>query len=288
MNQMQQKYLRKLLKFNQERFSKGLVMKKKNYIYIALLLIIVITLVIYFIVSNNNRKMNSRAEELYAYFNTGDLDICDGLFNYSDKKISEEQLDSATKICLAYKKSDTSKAESFNVKKDKKDSICTVEKMKFRTNDDEKECTYTKLEKNVLNESYNKLFGKDIPTDIKSFQADQLHICYLKDDEIVCGLSETFTYILGSDIDIYRSVKSIEEKGSELIMYDYFLKVIDNNCYNYYTTTESNNSCSEIINKIKGNKIKYKFLKKYGTLYKHVFNKGNDNVYHWVSSEPIK
>ena len=266
--------------------------KNKNF-FKLLILILVIGIVVTMVkwISNKNRYQvnDNKTKELYAYFNSEDLESCNGLFNYSDKVINYDSIDNKTKLCLAYKNSDIKKAEQLTVEKDKKGKkdkneklTCTFDNMIFRVNDDEKECSYTKINKDIINDTYNKIYGKDIE-DIESFQLDNLHICYLKDESIYCGLSETFTYVLGSDIDIYRVIEKTVEKSSEIEIYDYFIKVTDEKCYSYYTTNQENSECTKKLT----NKIKYNFMKKYGTLYKHTFHKNENGSYYWVSSEPI-
>ena len=235
---------------------------------------------------SNKKKFQVKDEivdELYAYFQSDNLESCNGLFNYSDKKVDYESIDNETKLCLAYKNSDTSNSIKETANNDKKKLICTIDKMIFRVNDDEKECDYTKIDKNIINKTYNKIFGKDIE-DVSSFQLDNLHICYVKKDAIYCGLSEIFTYILGSSINVCRVIEKTVEKSSKVEIYDYFLKVTDDKCYGYYTTASEKSECS---NKLPNNAIKYNLIKKYGTLYKHTFNKKDDGSYYWVSSEPI-
>lgn len=262
-------------------------MKKSNLGIIILVIIMILTIIIYFAISGNNKKQMKRVEPLYNYFNTGALEICEGLFNYSNSKITENDISSETKLCLAYKQTENKNEEEINVKKDKKDTICTVDKMVFRVNDDEKECTYRKMNKSILNDTYHKIFGKDIDDSAKSFQADILNVCYIKGDNVYCGLSKTFTYTFGEDINIYRVIEKIVEKGSSVEIYDYFLKTIgENKCYSYFTSLENdqNTKCSDNLKNTKN--INYKFLKNNGTLYKHVYEKDND-TFHWVSSEPI-
>ena len=80
------------------------------------------------------------------------------------------------------------------------------------------------------------------------------------------------------------NIKDSFKKNDEIIIYDYFLKVINNECYTSYVKDSKNDKCTKALENNKN--VDYKFLKKYGTKYKHVFKKDN-NVYHWVSSEKI-
>ena len=65
-------------------------------------------------------------------------------------------------------------------------------------------------------------------------------------------------------------------------MYDYFLKVINDECYTSFMTNDKNDKCSKKYDNKKN--IDYNFMKRYGVVYKHIFQKDGDN-YYWVSSE---
>ena len=264
-------------------------MKKKNF-YVLLLVIFVVGLIIIistYVRYKKNYQVDSKVvDEVFEYFSTDDLEVCGGLFNYSNKLINYDDVDSKTKLCIAYYKVSKEEEKKDTLDKDKKKDVCKKDDMTFRLDDNEKKCSITKIGKETLNNEYKKLFGKDMEKDIKSFQADNLHICYIKDKNIICGLSETYTYVLGADINIYRVIEKTVEKSSGIEIYDYFIKVYNNECYSSYTTENVDSSCTKNINE--KTKIKYKFLKKYGTLYKHIYEKNDDGSYHWVSSEPVK
>ena len=255
-------------------------------ILLIILAILSITIIIVKVVMHNHLDTESKlVTELHNYFNSKDLGNCDGLFNYAEDKIDYDKIDAETKLCLAYQKSEIKVLETKTLKPAKKKNTCTKDGMKFRVDEEKNECSYKIIEKSEIEKTYKKLYGKNIEND-ESFKIDNLNICYLKDDKYYCGLSETFTYTLGNESVIYRVMEKAIEKGSDIIIYDYFAKVNNEKCFKTYTTSTINENCTTEYKKHK--EINYKFMKKYGTEYKHIFKKAEDGSYYWVSSEPIK
>ncbi|MBE6156760.1 MAG: hypothetical protein E7161_03330 [Firmicutes bacterium] len=253
---------------------------------IGLLMVVSIILVVIWIFNSNNLKTNSQlVTELHNYFSSEDLGNCEGLFNYDLDKVEYKDIDVETRLCIAYQKADIKVVETETIKADKKKEICTIEdKMVFKTNDDSNECTISKVKKELIDNSYKKLYGRNIEHN-ESFKIDNLNICYLKDDYYYCGLSEIFTYTLGSESIIYRVMKKAEEKSSDIVIYDYFVKINEDVCYKYYTAASINQECTD--NYKENSDIDYNFMKKYGTSYKHVYREAEDGTYYWVSSEPL-
>ena len=128
-----------------------------------------------------------------------------------------------------------------------------------------------------------EIFGQDISNN-EEFRADNTHICYLKDNKYYCGLSETFSYVIGNESTIYRVLEKAVKKGSEIYLYDYFAKITNSTCYKDYTPSTINQDCTS---NYKENKVNYKFMEKYATKYKHTYRKGENGNYYWVSSEPV-
>ena len=176
--------------------------------------------------------------------------------------------------------------EEVKIDKTKKGNICKLDdELIFATdNYEDKICTLTKLNKDEVNNEYKNMFGSDI-SEYKQFQYDGATICYVKDDAYYCGLSETFTYSIGAEPHTYRAIKDAYKKGDELIIYDYFLKVINDECFTSYMDTTKNDKCSTNYSELTNKDMTYKFLKKNGTLYKHTFKKDGKS-YYWVSSKP--
>jgi len=256
------------------------------FILIGLLVVVSIFLVFVWVASSNNLESDSETVvDLHNLFTDKDINNCETLFNYSSEKVEYKDVSSETKLCLAYQKATIEEVEVETLKPKKKKNICTLDKMVFKKDDKTNECSIKKIKKEIIDNSYKNLFGKDVE-DNNTFKIDNLHVCYLNKDYYYCGLSETFTYTLGSESVIYRVVKKAEEKGSDIVIYDYFVKLNDGNCYENYTTTAINKNCT---NKYKTQKeINYDFMKKYGTEYVHIYSKNENGTYSWVSSKPVK
>ena len=255
------------------------------FILTTVLTITTIVMLIIGVFGKDNLDGNDKLiSKLHGYFNSDDLSNCEGLFNYSDRLINYDSVDSETRVCLAYQKAKIKKIEKGTIKAEKDADTCSYKGLVFRTDEKGKKCSYKKIKREVIDESYKMLFGKEIEGN-DSFRIDNLNICYLKDDYYYCGLSETFTYTISSESMIYRVVNKAEEKGNSIVIYDYFAKIKDDECYSNYTTASINQKCSDKYSSKR--KVNYKFLKKYGTEYKHIYQKANDGSYYWVSSEPI-
>lgn len=255
-------------------------------VLITLLIVITIILLVVWLTNRNNLETDSKlVTELHNYFSSDDLGNCEGLFTYAEDKIEYKDVNSETRICLAYQKATIKDPELITLKATKKKNTCTEDGMTFKKNDETNTCSVSKIKRNDIDESYKKLYGKTIE-DNDSFRIDNLNICYLKDDFYYCGLSETFTYTLGSESIIYRVMQKAVEKGSDIVIYDYFVKINEDTCFQNYTTTTVNEKCTdEYANK---KEVNYNFMKKYGTEYKHIFKKAKDGTYYWASSEPVK
>ncbi len=255
-------------------------------IIIAILIITVIFLIGYRLFNGKSLSTNDKlVKELHGYLMPDDLNNCNGLSNYADKKITVKDIDNDTKLCLAYQKADTKDAEIEEYNKTKKTETCNVHNMIFGLEENETKCSIAKIKKEVIESAYQKLFGEKIKTK-DAFNYDNSHICYLKDDYYYCGKSETYTYILDGTTAIYRIIEKAIEKGSTITIYDYFLKINSNKCYKNYTTLDENEECSKKYTD--KTKIDYKFMKKYGTMYKHIYQKDKNGEYYWVSSTPVK
>ena len=230
---------------------KGFLNDKLLTILIIILIVMSLVIIGIKIATRNNLDTESElVTELHNYFSYEDLGNCDGLFTYAEEKIDYDKVDSETRICLAYQKAVIENTETGTLKADKKKNTCTSDGMVFRTTEGTKECSYTKIDKKIIDESYKKLYGKEIENN-ESFQIDNLNICYLKDDHYYCGLSETFTYTLGNESVIYRVIQKAVEKGSEIVIYDYFAKINNDTCFKFYTTTTINQECTKEYKTVK-------------------------------------
>lgn len=256
-------------------------------ILIGLLILVTALLVVFLVINLNKVDIDSpEIVALHNYFNSEKIKNCDGLFNYANNKVEYNNVKSANRLCIAYQSAEIKDVETGTLKADKKKSICTFEKGKtFKVSGDTKECSYTKIKRTYIDKSYMNLFGYEIE-DNESFKIDNKNICYLKDNYYYCGEAETQTYVIGGESLVYRVIDKAVEKGSEIIIYDYFVRINSDQCYKNYTTAIVNEKCTEMYeNKAK---INYKFMKQYGTPYKHIYRENENGTYYWVSSEPIK
>ena len=265
---------------------KKLVLKDKM-LTILIFIFVIVTIILILLGLNSKNKLDTEDKlvvNLNNLFNIEDLNNCNGLFNYTEDKVEYSDINNGIKLCIAYHKSNIKEFDTKTIKPEKGKDICKLDNMTFRVDEKTNECTYYKVAKSTIEKTYKNIFGKNIE-DTKEFNIDNLNICYLKDDNYYCGLSETFTYTIGSESTIYRVIKKAVEKGDNIIIYDYFLKIRDNKCYSNYTTTKELSKCSD---KYDGKNMNYKLMKKYGTLYKHTYKKDSNNNYYWISSEPTK
>lgn len=260
---------------------------KKNKKLICLIGIVLILLIIIIVLFFKNGRplsgKNKVVSELYSYVGKNDLEKCGGLIAYDKEKVNVDKLSKETKICLAYTLIDDK--EEVKLDKDKKNKTCTLDnEFVFATDNYEDDiCTINKIKNADISSKYKNMFGEELKDPI-DFQLDGANICYYDNDNYYCGLSEQFTYTFGAEPHTYRAIKKAYKKGNKIIIYDYFLKTINDECYKYFTSDDKNDKCSKKLKDVK--EVDYSFLKKYGSLYKHVFQKNGD-TYKWVSSEIV-
>lgn len=267
------------------------IAKKNSFaILVGLLIISTIVLIgvnIYF--GNSVDIEEKHIANLYEYISNEEITKCEGLLFYSDDKVTKDGLTDGQKTCISFIKTDNLKGETVKLKKDKKSKICSLEDgIKFATDNYEgKKCTIKKYETSLVKAKYKEIFGENMPEDLKSFVIDDANICYLKDNEYYCGLSEIFSFTIGNESFVYRTINQAKEKGNnEVIIYDYFIKINNNKCYPSFNSTKEIKECSKKYNS--KDKMNFKFIKKHGTKYKHIFKKlDNSDNYYWFSSEPI-
>lgn len=261
---------------------------KLFFVLLIILTILTIVLLVFLIEKRSYIDIeDSRIKDVYKYFKTEDFENCGGLLNYDSELVNFDTLTDDEKTCIAYHNLNIDKIRKNETKlkiKDGKETCATKDKLVFRYEEDTEVCPVYEIPAQKMRNSYKKIFGVDME-ESKSFSADNTHVCYLKDDVYLCGYSETYTYVLANDSKTYRVIKDIEEKGSEMIVYDYFIKTVDSSCYTNYNDLKVNNECTSKMKKKKN--LSYNFVKKYGTLYKHVYEKNEDGSFHWVSSEQV-
>ena len=224
------------------------------------------------------------ATNLYSYLGTNDVNVCGGLNNYADELVSSEDLSEDLKICSAYTRVSENDITTMKIDKSKKNNTCSINNdIVFATDNYEDDiCTVTKIDAKKINDEYKTIYGSDIKENQK-FQYNSTTVCYYSEDAYYCGLGESYTYTIGAEPHTYRSIKQVKKSSNKIIIYDYFLKIVNDECYGSFTTDKTIDKCNDEYN---SNKMDYKFLKKYGTLYKHTYQKNGKN-YYWVSSEPV-
>ena len=257
-------------------------------ILVVVLFVVIVGIILYFTLNGKKLDTNStQINELYSYLGSNDLEVCNGLSIYSEKEINYDNIDNNIRICNAYSLLDIDETSIVKIDKTKKNNTCSInENIKFATDNYEDDiCTITKVESEKINEQYKKMYGKEIEN-YEQFQLNPTTICYYDEEGYYyCGLSESFTYTIGAEPQTYRTIKNASKKNDEIIIFDYFMKIVNNECFTTYDGNNKNNNCSNVFNE--DIKVDYDFLKKYGTLYKHTFKESNGS-YYWVKSEPVK
>ncbi len=262
--------------------------KTNLIITIVIILIIIVITVVFLLIRLNRLDPNSDlVTEIYNYMGTNDLETCSGLITYSDNAVEYDDIENEIRICNAYSLLELDRASQLVLDKTEDANTCSInENITFATDNYEDDvCTVTKVASTEINNQYKKMFGQDI-TDYEQFYYNDNTICYYEDGYYYCGLTESYTTTVGALPHTYRSISSAEKEDDQIIIYDYFLKTIGDECYISYTGSARNEACSENYNA--DEEMDYDFLKKYGTRYKHTFQKTDNDNYYWVKSEPVE
>lgn len=229
---------------------------------------------------------SSMINDIYTYLGQNDLSYCNGLITYDSKKVDYDSVENSSRVCNAvaslYTKED---ATLMQIDKSKKNNTCSLnEDVVFATDNYEEDmCSIYRIDKSKVKEKYKTIYGKELEKDEK-FNLNNTTICYPYEDYYYCGLSETFTVTVGVEPATYRSVKEAVEKNNKIIIYDYFIKIANDECFTTYTSDTKNSKCSSAYKNDQD--VDYEYLKKYGTLYKHTYKKDSDGNYYWIQSEP--
>lgn len=261
-------------------------LNKKNIILGAIVLLIIIFIIVLILIFKG-RSLDADSElvtELYTYLGNNDLEVCSGLATYAEYEITFDDIENSMRICSAYSLLELDDSSMLKVDKAQKNNTCSVgENITFATDNYEDDvCTLTKVSSDEINSKYKEMYGKDIES-YDPFQYNETTICYYEDGFYYCGLAEEYTATFGGEPHTFRTIRNVTQSDNEIIIYDYFLKVINNECYTSYVGSTLNDTCSEKYDA--DAEMDYSFLKKYGTLYKHTYQKSGDS-YYWVSSEP--
>jgi len=268
-------------------------MNKKNIFIILAAVLIVVIIVLGIIFQDNELDITSKkVTDLHNSLGEANINKCGGLITYSDKAITEKDLESDNRLCMAYYRLEKDqKAENTiksSGKNESKIEICQVgESTTLATNnDDETECTYETINEVDLKDAYQKLYGNNLP-EVESFYISDKKACFKEGEKYYCGDSETYNLSLAPETTIYRIIKSaVEKSNGDIIIYDYFLKVSNTTCYSK-NNNEENNECSNNLKDTDLTKDKevISLVKKYGSVYKHTFKKDKNENYYWFKSE---
>lgn len=264
-------------------------MNRKKLIFILAVVCIIIFVIFAFIFGDKNLDLNSNeVSSLYKYLGEVDIYHCGGLSTYSENTITKDDISDGNKLCMAYYNLNQDKVkketiDSYGVNKNDI-KICKVgENITLATNNDEDFCNYFSFSKNELNNSYNDIYGTEI-SNYNSFYISSSNSCYLEGETYYCGTSETFTYSLAEQATVYRLLnKAVQQLNGDIIIYDYFLKVTEDSCYDSSDSKVAMDKCSKALDS--QNEIDAEFVRKYGSIYKHTFKKNSNGDYYWAKSE---
>ncbi len=271
-------------------------MKKKNIIILAVVCIIFGIVLMTVLIGDKKLDLNDeRVGELYEYLGEVDVYHCGGLNTYSDNVVTKSDINNTNLLCMAYYNLDGEKLKtdkvSSNGTNDSNVKVCKIgENATLTANEETGECNFVTVSKTDLNKSFHSIYGEDI-SDYETFYITNDDACYLEGDTYYCGAAETFTYSLAPEADVYRLLnKATQTHSGDIIIYDYYLKISDNKCYLSATTGEMDEDCTTALGKFKNGfdnaseDEKSDFMRKYAKLYKHTFDKDNEE-YHWIKSE---
>lgn len=258
-------------------------MKNKKYL-ILLVICITIILGIFLLVKDKQLDVNSeQIKDLYSYLGEVENNHCDGLNTYIEGTITNSEVPLETKLCMAYFKTQAKENGTLEITgtSKNKNKICKEGDVTFVADEKNKSCSYTKVTKEEINQSFKRLYGENIP-EYKIFYINNDDACYEKGEEYLCGESETFSYSISPSAVVYRLLTKAVEKDDEIILTDYFLKVSDNKCYVANIGTTENEECTK--NLVNAGDINTKFIHNNGTRYEHIFKKDSDGNYYWYQS----
>lgn len=259
-------------------------LKIKNIIIFSVFFIVLILLLCCFIFfkKTNIDIKNELVSNLYSYVGSNDLSFCRGLIHYDSKKVDYDSISIENKICNSYLHMDNSDITLLIIDKRKKNNTCSINKnIDFYTENDEKVCNVKKIDIEIIIQIYENIYGNKL-TEYPEFYIDDMNICKYSEGYYYCGRATEYNITIGKIPETYRNIKRVLKYGNKLIIYDRFIKIYNNKCFNNYVDNLENVNCSNSL----AESIDYKFLKKYGSIYKHIFQLNNDK-YYWISSEPL-
>ena len=264
-------------------------MKQKKKIILSVFLVLLLTVIIAIVATSKGININdATVQNLYNKIDQN-LEYCDGMFLYTDKTIKTKDLTKEQKMCLAFIHVEKDKITTKKLDLKKKKDYCVVEKSSnFLKDEDDDTCTVKSISSENLYLTYKSIFNEEL-TENETFKTSDESFCYFnkKENEYICGTANERTIVVGWEPTVYRYIKKATQDDDKIEIYDYFLIINSNRCYKNNSQTE-NKKCSEKLEKNKKVTINNKFVRDYGTLYKHTFKKGNDNNFYYYSTTPVK
>ncbi|MBE6140779.1 MAG: hypothetical protein E7172_04520 [Firmicutes bacterium] len=257
-------------------------LSKVDYTLIIItVLLILIAIILGIFVEIKGQSLNPKEElvqNIYKYLGSNDLNNCQGLYAYNNKKLMAKDILLEEKICTAYYNLNEDKI--IQMKIDTTKNSCKIsEKINFSNDiNDNKICSVTKVLDQDLIKQYKQMFHENM-NNIDSFSLNNNTICYYENNYFYCGNKDEYTIDLNDNKEIYRSIKKVYKKNNIITIYDYFIKKVGEYCYKDQNEVKKMEKCKEQIDS--------NFLINYGTLYKHTF-KEIDGKYYWYSSEVEK
>ncbi len=265
---------------------------KKNKSRVVVILIIVISILIALTIFLMNKdRLNPEdklAKNLYGLIEQN-LNNCGGMLLYQNKQIDYVNLNDNEKICLALNLVSSNENVELSAKKNKDYCEFAKDKLFLVTDEEKKKCNVQKINYSNIKTEYERLYNKSLEN-IMDLQISGDISCFYdeKDSSYLCGTTNQRNIIVGWEPTSYRLIDKIVKKGSDIIIYDYFMLINSSLCYIDNNETE-NKDCSEILKNKPKTKINNTFVKKYGQKYKHTFKLNEEtNNYYWESSSPIK
>ena len=260
---------------------------KPIYLLFGIIIIGILIYLLYLLFRPLNNVNEEFITEYYSYLGSNELKKCGGLYLYNEERMTQENIRDSQKLCNAYLNLTINDDEKIVLNKEKKYNYCTYQKMNFAVDNYEGDkCTIIKVSKEKMANEIKNIYNTEVG-EYQDFNIDDNNICRFKNNYYYCGLRENFVYSLKEMPKVYRSIFKTIEVEVQIEVYDYFLRTFEEKCYyNYISNTEIANCSKKLAQK---GEINYSLLKKYGTLYKHVFKKNTEtNKYYWVETIPLE
>ena len=263
---------------------------KKKVVFALGIIVIVVVILLVVLLGDKHLDLNSEeVKNLYSYLGEVDINHCGGLNQYNGDEVTYDTISNSNKMCIAYYELDddnkTSKTHDVTTTNDNDIAICEIgEGTRLVASEGEDFCNYEVISKNDLNNIYNKVYGKDLPSE-EEFYINSNVACYLDGDNYYCGEAEKFVQSLTPEATIYRLMDSaIEKMNGDIVISDYYLKVSGNKCYSSNNFDEEISACSSKLEDNGNIEIDAEFVKEYGALYEHTFKANDNGNYYWYSS----